>query len=283
MKKEMIRKLLATSVLACAASVAQAEPIDAWFYTIELKWTDWEFTVGASDEHTLAGTKHTADTLSWGYDYATIPDTQIASIGTPSSRTRSSLVITQPTGNGKIDTNSPDSVLVNIFQHTNNPIYYESTSLNYAQLTLTVKLGTADISNVYSFTQDFQVFFVETPNTSEMCGWGPCANDIFAILAVSPTLDDFSRTFGFGGYDYTFNYFETTDYLNTLSMAACAEAKVPGGNACYGFTTPEREITQVKFAFSITAVPEPETYAMLLAGLGMIGVVVRRRRDMLRK
>lgn len=28
-----------------------------------------------------------------------------------------------------------------------------------------------------------------------------------------------------------------------------------------------------------TAVPEPETYAMLLAGLGMIGTIIRRRKD----
>ncbi|WP_368858586.1 FxDxF family PEP-CTERM protein [Enterobacter hormaechei] len=29
--------------------------------------------------------------------------------------------------------------------------------------------------------------------------------------------------------------------------------------------------------FSISAVPEPETYAMLLAGLGMIGLAAKRR------
>ncbi|MBA2659075.1 MAG: PEP-CTERM sorting domain-containing protein [Nitrosospira sp.] len=28
---------------------------------------------------------------------------------------------------------------------------------------------------------------------------------------------------------------------------------------------------------SVSAIPEPETYAMLLAGLGMIGAMVRRR------
>jgi hypothetical protein len=28
-----------------------------------------------------------------------------------------------------------------------------------------------------------------------------------------------------------------------------------------------------------TAVPEPETYAMLLAGLGLIGSIIRRRKD----
>jgi hypothetical protein len=30
----------------------------------------------------------------------------------------------------------------------------------------------------------------------------------------------------------------------------------------------------------IGAVPEPETYAMLLAGLGIVGMVTRRRRKM---
>jgi hypothetical protein len=34
--------------------------------------------------------------------------------------------------------------------------------------------------------------------------------------------------------------------------------------------------TALPFA-PLAAVPEPETYAMLLAGLGMIGCVVRRR------
>ncbi len=30
---------------------------------------------------------------------------------------------------------------------------------------------------------------------------------------------------------------------------------------------------------SVSAVPEPETYAMLLAGLCVMGAVVRRRKD----
>jgi len=29
---------------------------------------------------------------------------------------------------------------------------------------------------------------------------------------------------------------------------------------------------------SVTAVPEPETYAMLLAGLGLVGFMARRRK-----
>ncbi len=30
--------------------------------------------------------------------------------------------------------------------------------------------------------------------------------------------------------------------------------------------------------FNVTAVPEPETYAMLLAGLGLVGAIARRRK-----
>jgi len=34
----------------------------------------------------------------------------------------------------------------------------------------------------------------------------------------------------------------------------------------------------IQYGSSITAVPEPETWAMLLAGLGFVGVAAKRRR-----
>ena len=54
------------------------------------------------------------------------------------------------------------------------------------------------------------------------------------------------------------------------------------------FSTSGQAITRITFAsplqnafetdnFAVTAVPEPETYAMLLAGLGLMGTIVRRR------
>jgi hypothetical protein len=45
-----------------------------------------------------------------------------------------------------------------------------------------------------------------------------------------------------------------------------------GGNGSFAATVPNTT------NFSVTAVPEPETYALLLAGLGLIGAVVRRRK-----
>jgi hypothetical protein len=35
----------------------------------------------------------------------------------------------------------------------------------------------------------------------------------------------------------------------------------------------------IQATYTATTIPEPETYAMMLAGLGMIGAVVRRRRN----
>jgi hypothetical protein len=37
-------------------------------------------------------------------------------------------------------------------------------------------------------------------------------------------------------------------------------------------------LTKVSYEFAVVPVPEPETYAMLLAGLGLVGAIARRRR-----
>ena len=45
-----------------------------------------------------------------------------------------------------------------------------------------------------------------------------------------------------------------------------------GGNGSFAAMTPNTT------SFSVTAVPEPKTYAMLLAGLGLLGAVARKRK-----
>lgn len=53
-----------------------------------------------------------------------------------------------------------------------------------------------------------------------------------------------------------------------------------GAAAGDGFNTSDFEnFSQNSWSASVTAVPEPETYAMMLAGLGLLGFAARRRKQ----
>lgn len=65
-----------------------------------------------------------------------------------------------------------------------------------------------------------------------------------------------------------------TTVTTTLSASILAHSfrisDGPGGDCC-------DSVSEFQ-AFGVAAVPEPETYALMLAGLGLIGVIARRRR-----
>lgn len=66
--------------------------------------------------------------------------------------------------------------------------------------------------------------------------------------------------------------------LTSLANSMILNAKTGvTGPTQYAFTVYAHP-TQQDFLVSVTAVPEPETYALLLSGLGLIGVIARRRK-----
>jgi hypothetical protein len=68
---------------------------------------------------------------------------------------------------------------------------------------------------------------------------------------------------------------------HTVSDSASVDLSAKFGSTMYvGFTggTGGAKADQRITAFSVSAVPEPSSYAMLLAGLGLLGVVARRRK-----
>ncbi|MDR2014097.1 MAG: THxN family PEP-CTERM protein [Azoarcus sp.] len=298
MKKGMIRKLFAASVLACAASASQAAVVENWDFALVMKW-DTSKTVFEQSEfapgtynitswyrdgiHRTAWldrgqTVNTVTELSWGSNRSGArlihPDPLYA---------RSGLVVERPNVTGNIATSFEGQPLnvtsANMFTHYSGEISGTSDTLVRAQLDVSIQLMLPGYSDtVVNISKSFDVHFLETTNYGHTgCSYSyNCDDDVFAVVSGM----DLTSVFTYGGVQYTLNYFEGTDAVKELSAPACRLMGFAAGS-CYGFATPEHTKTDVMFNFTITAaapVPEPETYAMLLAGLGMVGIVVRRRK-----
>ncbi|MDR3212854.1 MAG: THxN family PEP-CTERM protein [Azoarcus sp.] len=281
-----VRKFAALSIVAFAASTAYAAsaPTD-WNYTFDLTWVagSASFTPGTryTGDPGIGQSTQTDSVLSWGSILGN--DTRISF---NSDLARSSLII-DPTVASTVTSNG-DTQYVNAFTHVNNALSASFSTLNHAQMALNVTLEAADGSGfTYSWTQVFDVYFKEVPN---LTGNSIRDGDIFVITWNPDSnvsgVPSYGETFSYDGYEYAFNYFESTQHLTELSLDQCQAVGQAGG--CVGLMTDEYSTTPVQFAFSVstsastptstTPVPEPETYAMLLAGLGIVGVVARRRR-----
>lgn len=280
MKKGMIRKLLATSVLACMVPASQAAEVEWWTYAIDMKWTAASFDsaeVGYESTSYASGLHPTM--LSWGHRSG-LDDYLVAYTG--HSQVRSSLnIATDATFRkdwsgyyGPNGVHNGQSV-VNMFRHTNNAIPWTSADLRYAQLTMSVDLGAFDGTSyvpVPSFEIEFDIYFYETSN------FGANVDDVLLFANTGG-----SYKFNHDGEWYAFNY--SVLGLTEIDAATCSNvSKGALTGSCWGFTTPEyaRSTPQMGFSIQATTVPEPETYAMLLAGLGIVGAVARRRRNAIR-
>lgn len=91
---------------------------------------------------------------------------------------------------------------------------------------------------------------------------------IFQIAGLTGTLWNNSHAYG------TVNYGMFPGNNNTFSFGPLA-----AGNYHIDFTGTATGVSGGAYlaAVSVAAVPEPETYALLLAGLGLMGTVARRR------
>jgi len=269
MKTNIVRTLAALGVLALASSVAHADPaslnslsykVDASFDNSHIKWTSGsQWYKKVQDEY-----------IEWGDpSYLRINDSEI---------TQRFVTFTPLSGGLYRYQSGTVAQLV----HHNDPI-----SSAYASLTFTEMKVSVDILGT-TLNWDLDIHFSETlndPGFGQTCvagtGSKPCG-DIFVIDWDGRSGTDVSYSFDpilSGGYEYVVTI-GANNVFSPLSQQACTAAGAAAG--CIGFITPENGTTTVDFNVSITAsavaVPEPETYAMLLAGLGIVGMVARRRR-----
>ena len=114
---------------------------------------------------------------------------------------------------------------------------------------------------------------------------GPLANPDFAFIAVNDTVVKFVDAFSapavsmftgtFGDLNQVAWGWTTASY--TYTAASSGAVSLVLGLADVGDSSYTSELRVDNF--TVSAVPEPETYAMLLAGLGLVGAFTRRRKS----
>ena len=94
----------------------------------------------------------------------------------------------------------------------------------------------------------------------------------FTDAFSAPAVSNFTGTFGdFSQVNWGFT---TTDFTYTATQNGAVSLVVGVVDLDGADLTSELRVDN----FTVTAVPEPESYAMLLAGLGVMGAIARRRR-----
>ena len=177
-----------------------------------------------------------------------------------------------------------------------------TASGNIGAITVTYTGSTFGIdynANIYDVPSSFTSGSItNTPGTNGtllMTGGTTDANTFhFSTPILNPIVDLFSV--GQGGVPVTFNFLGGSTAFSILSQGTGhwgGGSLIQSGNSVTGiegngliqftgtytdisFTTPNNEYY---YGATVGSVPEPETYALFMAGLGVMGFIARRRKN----
>lgn len=161
-----------------------------------------------------------------------------------------------------------------------------------AALALTALAGTAsaadynvgNLSEVTSFSDGSDAF---APGDAISDNWffsiGPLPADFSGLVSSVYTrstgfIEDFMVSLtGPGGYTASWEAFSSGGALG-YQWSAGADTLV-AGDYTLNVSGTARGYTTYSVDFTAAPIPEPETYALMLAGLGAVGFMARRRRN----
>ena len=155
---------------------------------------------------------------------------------------------------------SAHALTFNEVQNTHFTEYFSVTPTGTDKLVLSVAGLTSQFTSL-SFD------FVSVAGLAQSISLLPTALSVPAQISVS--FSDIRNKFGTGA-TAAYSLVGGTPYL--LKISGDTRASINGGEGTVTFTSVNAQVT---------AVPEPKSYAMLVAGLGILGTVVRRRKKKL--
>lgn len=150
------------------------------------------------------------------------------------------------------------------FEHFNNPIL--SPFLTGVTLTLNYGISIGGTS-IGDFNSVFSFVHTETINDENPCAFGGANNQGVNINGCADRVQvslnkGLSDSFVVDGKRYALNIGGFTTDAGTFN----------------DFLTTERQVNSAWLAGTISTVPEPSSWAMLIAGFGLVGATMRRRR-----
>lgn len=303
------KKAALASLVCLYGATAQSLPlINEWNVDQEFEWTEWTDDgetggtgIQASDPSDSVGAAPYGDnvngwqTLSWTDESGNTSSVQING-GSGDTSNTNRVTSTEP-----LDIS--DFSLGPVVAHDNQTLNSNTASLNTAQATDFIILAAVDpaLGTIATRTLTYDINFTETPNflTGSDCPSGnpdgSSCRDIFTIAGPGLTgesvdvtgsvedafvIDSFILPGDPGNPAIEYTVFLLAQGLGILDDAICTAAGADLG--CFGLVTDENENNVFQLQYAITAREVPEPAAILLIGLGLLGIAGLRSRKSFR-